>query len=150
MLTAQRESYAECLTELRPLYHAHWQELALNKTAIPLVPNYSAYSRLDKAGSLLLVTLRDGAKLAGYYMGFVFPEMHYMTCLSLFTDVFRVLPEHRGAWGGVKLFRGVDAAARAAGVQQIHCSVKVHSDASAVLLRCGYVLNELGYSKLVK
>ena len=146
--TAQVESYRLCLPELKACYPAHWDELALLKDKRKLDPNYLAYEELDRLGCVLLVTLRDERKkLAGYYIGFTFPELHYKTWISNFADIFRVNPEYRGQWAGVKLFRAVEQELRARGVMLWHVTTKLHSESGAVLRRCGMTPDELHYSK---
>ncbi len=147
MLYAQVESYANCLPELKAIYPQHWRELAVDSD-IPLEPNYPGYLTLDKAGCVLLVTLRDGAKLVAYFIGFLFPEMHYVSCLACTGDIFYVLPEYRKSFGaGVQLFRAVEKALRLRGVQRWHVTSKLHKDSGALLRRIGFAAVEVHYSK---
>lgn len=146
MLSAQVESYSVCLEELKAVYPQHWRELAVDQD-IPLEPNYPAYIALDEAKCLLLVTLRDGAKLAAYFIGFLFPEMHYVGCLACTGDIFYVLPEYRNGFAGVKLFRAVEKVLRTRGVQRWHVTSKLHMDSGALLRRMGFTAVEMHYSK---
>lgn len=146
MLTAHVESYREVIEELKPLYPAHWEELALNKDKVPLAPIYEAYDARDAAGEVMVVTLRSAGALAGYFIGFIAPALHYRTCLTLTLDIFRVLPEYRSGSAGTKLFRAVEAEARRRGVQRMFVGSKVHADASAIFKRLGYEPVETFYS----
>lgn len=59
MLTAQVESFADRLHELKPLLPLHWEELALDKDKVPLDPQYDTYIAREDHGEVLFVTLRD-------------------------------------------------------------------------------------------
>ena len=147
MLTVQVENYTFCEPELQVAYPDHWRELAAAKD-IPLAPNYTAYRTLDAEGCVLLVTLRDGEKLVGYFIGFLFPELHYSSCLACTGDIFRVLPEYRkGQWAGSKLFAGVEKALRERKVQRWHVTSKLSNDSGALLRRRGFTAVEMHYSK---
>ena len=153
MLTAQVESYTTAEPELQAIHPQHWQELAVSLD-IPLQPNYEAYRFLDSKGCMILVTLRDGPKLAGYFQGFLFPEMHYQTCLACTGDVFYVLPEYRGkGLAGLKLFRAVETALRERHVQRWHVTSKLSNstgedkDSGVLMRRLGMKAIEVHYSK---
>jgi L-amino acid N-acyltransferase YncA len=146
VLTAQVEPYADCIGELMELYPAHWEELALNKDKVPLAPMYEVYDAKDAAGEIMLVTLRSAGKLAGYFIGFVGPALHYRTCLTLTLDIFRVLPEYRDGTAGLKLFKAVKSEAQRRGVQRMFVGSKVHQDASILFQRLGFEPVETFYS----
>jgi GNAT superfamily N-acetyltransferase len=151
-LTAQSESYAACFPELKRVYPQHWQELAVTDD-IPLKPQYATYRRMDAQGQLLLVTLRDiDGTLAGYFLGFVLPELHYSTCLACLGDIFYVLPRYRGGFAGLKLLRAVLREAKRLGVQRCHLTSKLRNaagddkDSGALLRRLGFTAVEVHYS----
>lgn len=152
MLKVQVESYAATEPELQEVYPRHWAELAVSAD-IPLEPNYAGYRVLDANGCVLLVTIRDDDKLAGYFLGFLFPEMHYASCISCTGDIFYVLPEYRGHWGGVKLFRAVEQELRRRGIQRWHVTSKLtnmlgeNKDSGALMRRLGFAAVEVHYSK---
>jgi GNAT superfamily N-acetyltransferase len=146
MLTAHVEQYADVIEELKPLYPAHWEELALNKEHVPLAPMYEVYDAKDAAGEIMLITLRSSGKLAGYFIGFIGPALHYRTCLTLTLDIFRVLPEYRDGTAGLKLFKAAQAEAKRRGVQRMFVGSKCHKDASALFDRLGYEPVETFYS----
>ena len=149
MLTAQPEPFPPFLEEVKPLLQLHYEELALNKDVVPLDPQYDEYLRRDAAGMVMVVTLREQGKLAGYFVGFVAPGLHYQTCLTLHLDIFWVHHDHRGKMGGVKLFKAVEAEAKRRGVQRIFTGSKCHKDASWLFERLGYTEVERTYSKMI-
>lgn len=148
-LTAQVERYISTEAELREVYPQHWAELAVNKDAIQLDPNYEAYQALDRAGSILLVTLRDRDRLAGYIIGFLFPALHYQTSFECFTDIFYVRPEYRGGWDAVRMFRKFHAELKVRQVNRWHVTSKDHKDSGPLLRRLGFQAIETHYSRMV-
>lgn len=148
-LTAHVERYVDVIDELIPLYPEHWEELALDKDYVPLSPLYEVYDAMDAAGEVMVVTLRSAGKLAGYFIGFVKPHLHYSTCLTLTLDIFRVLPEYRNGSAGLKLFKAVEDEATRRGVQRIYVGSKCHMDASVIFERLGYEPVEKYYSKMI-
>jgi GNAT superfamily N-acetyltransferase len=130
VITAQVEPWGKFLVDAVELFPAHWQELALNKDKVPLSMRYDVYAASETAGELLVVTLRQDARLVGYFVGFVLPGLHYSTCLTLQMDIFWTHPDIRGRMEGVKLFRAVEAEAKRRGVQRMFFGSKLHKDAS--------------------
>jgi GNAT superfamily N-acetyltransferase len=151
-LAAQVECYSDVVDELRGIYPQHWAELAV-AADIPLEPNYEGYRLLEHNNMLLLVTLRDGAKLAGYFIGFLMAELHYTSCTSCTGDIFYVLPEYRKQWAGVKLFRAVEAELRKRNITRWHVTSKIsnmrgeNKDSGILLKRLGFTPVEVLYSK---
>jgi GNAT superfamily N-acetyltransferase len=149
MMTAQVEPWEQALPELRPLFEDHWRELALNQEKVPLAVNYGIYAALDRAGQLLVVTLRDAGRVVGYFMGIVAPGLHYSTCLECKMDIFRVLPEARGRHAGTRLFRAVEAECKRRGVQRMFNGSKLHRDSGRLFAALGYTPVETYYSKWI-
>ena len=148
MLTAQIESFVECLGEFKPLFPKHWEELALNKDKVPLDPQYEIYEAREARGELLFVTLRDLGMPVGYFIGFIAPGLHYKTCLTCTMDIFWVHPEYRSkGLPGVKLFRAVEAELKRRGVQRWFAGSKCHADASALFEFLKFEKVEIYYSK---
>lgn len=146
MLTAQVEEFSDQLEELKPLLPLHYAELALNQDRVPLSPQYSTYLERDSRGEVLFITLRDKGELAGYFIGFVAPGLHYSTCLTLTMDIFYVHPDHRGAGGGFHLFRYVEQEAKRRGIQRMFVGSKCHKEASWLFEKLGYQKVEVYYS----
>lgn len=149
-ITAQIENYTDCLDELRPMHHEHWLQLGPDRDKVPLDPQYDVYLQCDKDGKILLATLRENGELAGYFIGFVTPGLHYKTCLTLTMDIFWIREESRDKeLGGVKLFRAAFEEAKRLGVQRIVCASKTHQDASRLFEFLKMEKIETHYSKWI-
>lgn len=148
MLTAQVEPYADCLPELVALYPAHWRELALDqeKPEAALAPDYAGYAALDAQGQLMLVTLRDAGRMVGYWITLIRPHLHYSRCLTATMDIYRVLPEARGRFGGLRMARAVKRELIRRGVKRWFCGSKIHKDSGRLFKAIGMAPVETYYS----
>lgn len=146
MLTAQVESFTELQPQLAKLFPLHWEELALNQDKVPLDPQYEVYFERERRGEVLLITLRERGEIAGYFIGFVAPGLHYKTCLTCIMDIFYVSPEHRNKRGGIKLFREVEKECKRRGVQRMMVGSKDHKPAARLFEALGYIRIESYYS----
>ncbi len=145
MITWQIERMSDFIDEAKRVFPTHWEELALDKDKVPLDPQYEIYAEREKRGELFLLVGRDKGKLAGYFVGFVAPGLHYKTCLTLTMDLFYVVPEYRGR-EGMRLFREVEKEAKRRGVKRMFVGSKMHKDASWLFERLGYTEVERFYS----
>lgn len=150
MLTAQIESFTALQPVLKDIFPQHWEELALNREKVPLEPMYEVYFERDARGEVLLVTLREEGEIAGYFIGFINPGLHYRTCLTCIMDIFYVKPEYRNRRGGLLLFKAVEKECKRRGVQRIYAGSKLHKDASRLFEALGYNRIEVYYSKWVE
>lgn len=146
MITFQKESFVPFLAEVKPLFPAHWAELALNQDKVPLDPQYEVYLERAAHNEVLAVTMREDGALVGYFVGFIAPGLHYRTCLTCTMDIFWVMPEHRGAGGGFGLFKKVEEECRRRGVRRLFVGSKMHKDASWLFEKLGYQEVERYYS----
>jgi len=127
MLTAQVERYGEVVEQMVPLYLGHWAEVALDTTRpqAQLAPRYRVYEQRDAAGEVVLVTLRDGGVLCGYFLCFVGPGLHYAYCLTATMDILYVHPAVRGRFGGLRLIRTMQRELRRRGVHRLFAGEKI-------------------------
>jgi GNAT superfamily N-acetyltransferase len=134
---------------MKPLFPAHWDELAMNKDKVPLDPQYGIYLARDARGEVLFITLRRDGELLGYFVGFVALGLHYQACLTLTMDIFWTHHSIRGGTAGLRLFRAVEKEAARRGVQRMIMGSKLHKDASRLFAAIGYEPVEVYYSKWI-
>lgn len=128
MLTAQVESLTDGLAEIKPLLPRHYEELSLHKDrGVQLDPLYDRYLMKDAVGEVLYVTLRKQGELVGYFVGFIGPALHYASCVTLHSDIYYVVPEHRGDGGGAILFDAVRKEAKRRGARYWMSGDKEHA-----------------------
>lgn len=147
MITAHVESFVANIEELKEVIPLHYEELAMNKDKVPLSPRWGVYAAQEAIGELFFVALRDQGKLAGYFIGFVSPGLHYSTCLTCIQDIFYVKPDERGAAAGNILFEFVERELKRRGVKRLIANSKNHFPAAWLFDRRGYEPIETIHSK---
>jgi len=123
---------------MQEMYPEHWAEIALDKDAIKLDPDYEKYRAMAEAGILHLVTARCDGRLVGYHLSMIYPHMHYRKSLTCFTDVFYLKPEYRVGMIGYKMLKFFRDSVKARGVQKIYMGTKLSHDIGPLLLRLGF------------
>lgn len=148
-ITYQREAWTAVLPELEACWKAHWQEVAQDQGRMPLDVAHDAYARLEAEGGLLVCTMRVDGELAGYFISFLRPHLHYQSTLCAYVDVYYVKPEYRRGFLPVRLFRAAEQYLQAAGVQKIFAGTKVYLDKSPLFHRLGWVETERVWTKWI-
>lgn len=150
MITFQAENLEATLDELRPLLDVHYRELAMHQDKIPLAPQFDIYIANEKIGQLLFYTVRDDAKLIGYFVGFISPGLHYSETVTCKMDIFYICAEYRGEGSlGLKLFRNLEVELRQRGVHHWFVGCKLKADAGPLFRRMGFEPIETYYSKWI-
>lgn len=137
------------MPEMRVLWPAHWEEIAINRDTIKLAPDYQSYEAFDDSGALHIVTAREGGKIAGYHISIVKTHLHYKNDLHGFTDVYYISPEYRQGWVGIKLFKYVEKTLKARGVKKLFTGTKLHLDMGPLFERMGWHETERLYTKVL-
>lgn len=138
--------------EILPLWQAHWREVSDpdDRDRMPLDPDWDKYQRLADLGMLHITTVRDRGELIGYAFVVIERGLHYRTVLFGHFDLYFISPARRGhSWLGVRLFREVESAMCARGVQKMTNRRKFWLDTSSIFRRCGWKDDEIGSSKWI-
>ena len=144
------EKWARIVSEMKELFPAHWQELALDRDKFPMDVCHDRYLQFEAADALLLVTARADGKLVGYYVGMILPHLHYQSSgKMLHTDMYFVKKEFRNGVGA-KLLMCAQDAARKAGAVKMYLSTKAHSDHSKLFELLGFKLSDKMFVKNLK
>ena len=127
----------------------HWEEIAIDRETIELALNEDSYSKMENEGILHVLAFRVDGHLAGYYIAFLLPHIHYKNAgLMAFTDIYYIAPQHRRAANGIMLFREAERTLKERGVVKAYCSTKVHKDNSRILEFLGWNLTDKVFTKL--
>jgi L-amino acid N-acyltransferase YncA len=148
-LSFQVEPFSAMLEEARPLLVRHWEELALDKDAVALAPDWQRYANLEAMGALSVVTVRENGKLVGYSWMVIERGLHYRDTLEAYMDIYWIAPEVRGRYGGVRLFRAHERELKRRGVKRVHAGSKLHRDSSRLFRALDYTPVELWFSKML-
>jgi len=125
----------------------HWAEVALDKDAVPLSPDWPKYRWLEKAGILKSITARRAGRLIGYDVFFVQPTLHYSTSTWAVNDILYLDPEERRGMAGARLILESEKLLREMGVQKVlyHTKLHVHLGHGKARGMVGDLLLKLGY-----
>lgn len=147
-ITCATETYAQVIDEIKPLFNAHWCELALNQDAIELDPDYEYYELMDRADRMLVVTARDNdGPIVGYAVYFIDRHKHYRQHKWAVADIIWLHPDHRRGRVGDGLLAFVEQALKVRGVSVMHTTSKTAHPALARLLdHRGHEMIEVGHS----
>jgi hypothetical protein len=144
------ESYQDAQPEITKLLDAHWQEIALDKDAIRLDPDWENYEWLAKRGMLHIVTARDDGWLVGYHVSVIRPHAHYKSSLTCFSDIMYLSPQYRVGLTGYKLIKFFRDSVKAKGVQKIYMMTKLALDLDPILRRLGFTPIERVYTQVFR
>ena len=149
MIEYKEETFDQVIDEIKPLLEDHYDEIALDKEAIKLNPDYGIYKSLCDSGVMRVITARDGNKLVGYCVCIIKYHLHYKDSLTAFNDIFYISKEYRKGLTGVKLFIKTEEILKKYGVQRIAMNTKVHHDVGAIFDRLGYKETERVFTKMI-
>jgi len=142
-VTIGRERVSEIVDELKPLLLDNNEETGYFD--YELDPDWARYEEAEKAGNLVLFTLREGDELIGYAAYLVSTSLHYRECLQALNDTLFIRKESRGY--GMPFIKWCMDELRGAGVETVWQHVKVKQDWGKVLERLGYDLVEKVYGR---
>lgn len=149
MIVVQVEKYADVIDEIKPLLALHWQEIANNRDAIPLDPNYAHYKVMEDAGMLVILAARKDDALVGYSIFFLLRNLHYQSTLFAMNDVLYLLPAERASRVGLRLIKESERVVASMGAKKISWHIKPTHDFSPLLERLGYAKDEIAMGKII-
>lgn len=149
VITYQEEAWSTVLPELEACWKAHWEEVAQDRERMPLDVDYVSYSILEATGALVVVTVRVDEDLAGYFISFLRPHLHYQSTLCAYVDVYYVKPMYRQGYLALRLFKTAETILKARGVQKVFTGTKVYKDQSRLFQRLHWVETERLYTKWI-
>ena len=148
-VTFMVERWTDCWSEMSALWREHWEEVAINRDAIQLDPDFAQYVELERTGALHVVVARERGEIVGYHISIVRPHLHYRRSLSAFTDVYFLRASHRQGMTGVRLIKAAEESLRARGVQKMFTGTKLHLDMGPIFERLGWTETERLFTKVI-
>lgn len=157
MLFVQVETYQQFIDDaLGEILEEQYEDLALNKDKVPLDPQLHIYREREEKGELLVMSMRQrhqlgggfDDELAGYFIGFIAPGLHYQTCLTCTMDIFYVRPKFRdNLLAGRRLFRAVEKELKTRGVDRWFVGTKLNKDVGRLFESLKFEPVEMYYAK---
>lgn len=127
-ISIKDECFVDCISELEPIFKSHYDELITEKERSPYGPNYRSFIASENQGSLLFISIRDGAKMIGYMINLIAPSFEYkgiLTCVSSFTYI---LPDYRKKSAGWQAMNYLEEKLKELGVQEWLAGYRVNFD----------------------
>lgn len=149
-ITYQQESLTTCKDDANWLLEQHWEEIALNKDAIKLNPDWDTYFDLEDKGILKVFTARTEDKLVGYFVVLCRSHLHYKDHLFAFNDVLYLHKDYRKGLTGAKLMKFAEKCLKDDGVSVLVVNTKRHKPFDILLSWLGYKHVENVYTKLLR
>ncbi len=154
MLFVQVETYQQFIDDaLGEILEEHYEDLALNQDKVPLDPQLHVYREREEKGELLVMSMRSDEppfedELAGYFIGFIAPGLHYQTCLTCTMDIFYVRPKFRdNLLAGRRLFKAVERGLKTRGVDRWFVGTKLNKDVGRLFESLNFEPVEMYYAK---
>lgn len=149
MITFQTESFTACKDEFETLVFAHWDEIALDHSDVPLDIDWALYGALENINRIMFSTVRDDDKLVGYHLTMVSTHLHYRSTLHGIVDFYYIHPDYRKGFTGIKFLKYVEEELKKLGVKKIITGCKDHHNLSKLLERLGYKLSDHIFTKVL-
>lgn len=149
MITYAVEDWFAVKDEMSRLWPEHWQEVAVNKDAIKLDPDFDTYATFANGGMLHIVVARKAGEIVGYHFSVVRPHLHYRQSLSAFTDIYYIAPAHRTGRTPLRLFQFVEQTLKSRGVQKMFTGTKLSLDAGPLFEYMGWTETERLFVKMI-
>jgi hypothetical protein len=147
-LKFQVETWAKAIAEMRPLFRVLWSEVGVDKDKFGCDPDEDIYATLESRGALHVVTARADGKMVGFFIGMVFPHLHYRNSgFICTTDAYALHPDHRKGLAGARFFRFIEQSLRNRKVIKFYTSCKVEHDRSPMFRAMGYRLQDFVFVK---
>jgi GNAT superfamily N-acetyltransferase len=149
-ITYRQESLISYKDDATLLLELHWEEIALNKDAIKLNPDWDTYFELEDKGILKIFTAREEGKLVGYFVVICRHHLHYKDHLFAFNDVLYLQKEYRKGFTGAKLMKFAEKCLKEDGISVLVVNTKRHKPFDILLSWLGYKHVENVYTKLLR
>lgn len=131
------------------LFNEHYEEIALNKRVMKLLPNWDRYFSLEQAGMILCLGAFLGEECIGYSINFFTNHMHYKEMFYMQNDLLFVAEEHRKTRVGLDLIRETEKQAFARGAEMMLWHAKENTSLNTLMPRLGYKVQDIIYSKVL-
>jgi len=131
------------------LFKEHYEEIALNKSVMKLLPNWERYHALEQSGLLICLGAFRGEECIGYSINFFTNHMHYREMFYVQNDLLFVAEEHRKTRVGLDLIRETEKQAFARGAEMMLWHAKENTSLNTLMSRLGYKVQDIIYSKVL-
>ena len=141
------EPFSVVYPEMQNLLHLHYDEIAPHQDIFKFNPDVDAYLRMDKAGTLCIVTARAQGLLIGYIVMMINRHLHYKDTFVATDDVHFIHPLYRKGSLGLRLIAAAEKEMVLRKVKVMILRTKVAHNHGVLFERMGYTPLDIVYSK---
>ena len=153
MIEFRREPFSHLWPEIAALIPGQWNEVGLTMLAgrpdIRPEVDLDLFRSLDRNGRLRCLAARDGADLAGYFVGVLRTLPHYRSMLVGSADTFYLRPDCRGPRTAVRFFGAAEAMLLEARPRALLLHSKIALDQGRLFESLGYQPHDRSFIKFV-
>lgn len=137
------------IDEIKPILTKHWEEIAMYRDKVEFKPDYDAYLAMEKIGAIHVVVVRDGVRIIGYYISFIYTHPHYKENKFAQNDILFIHPDYRGGTVAYRMFKFAEKELKKIGcsVNLIHMKTKFPFE--RLCQKLGMEKQEITYSKYI-
>jgi len=139
----------DLVKEIKVLLDLHWEEVAMYKDKIEFNPDFDAYFKMDEAGRLQIVTVRDNSLIIGYYISFIIVHPHYKDDKFAQNDILFIHPEYRGGTVAYRMFKYAEEQLKNIGCSVVLIHMKTQHPFERLCVALGMDKHEIVYSKYI-
>lgn len=148
-VTFSLERIENIVDEIRPLHRAHWDETEEHRHELLFNPDYKTFTRYERAGRYVLLTLRSEGKLLGNCAMYMDKSAHTQTIIAT-EDTLYLLPQARKGRVAGRFVAYVENTMRQFGAKEINITVKTINKAGRFFRLLGYRHVENGFTKILE
>lgn len=148
-IVCQEETFDSIKDEVKSLLETHWKELANHQDTRPLDVDWDSYSLMNLMNAIRIFTVRDDAKLIGYFSFYIANNPHYKTWKYASSDVYYLDPAYRKTGTALIMFEEMQAWLKSLGVKSITLQEKIQHSHEKFFTALGFSLVEKVYEKVL-
>lgn len=146
---AKLDSFKANLEELKEFFAIQWEETIYPDAKEVLNPDLDLYLGAEENDLLIFISLKEGEKLIGYFLGLKTKATHSKDGTYVTQDSLFIHPDYRGSGGGVKLIKKLEEECKKLGVHRILLCERVKNPIGKLFKRLNYTPSEIYYSKYI-
>ena len=146
-ITYQVEKFKDCIEEGSLLGSANYKEGDPRAESVNINIDWELYTKLEDAGSMVLITARDEELLAGYLILTLASHPHIKDFIQASSDAIFVDKEYRGEGVGKELLTTAEEALKEVGVGWISLFFRDSKSSEGLMRSLNYKQTDVVFGK---
>lgn len=149
MITLNFETFSEYSSNCKELWEEEYHDVIGDKNHLPLDPDIEAYISAQKNNSLCILSVRDGVKLVGHVVAFIYKAPHHKTVTYAFVSTFYLSKPYRNTSLGKEMVSVSELRFAELGVQKVFYGFPAIDYLEKFFLEQGYKPLNVVYEKWI-